>query len=173
MIHAVKGSSIVNVAEVDVFLDSLTSSVIHQMLAIWSLLPLPFLNPSCILQVLHSPTAEASVQFSHWVVCDSLQPHESQHVRPPCPSPSPGVHSNSRPSSRWCHAPISSSVVPFSSYPNPSQHQSLFQWVNSSHVICISEVIDISLGNLDSSLGFLQPSVSNDVLCIKVKKAGW
>ena len=75
----------------------------------------------------------SSAQFSHSVVSDSLQPHESQHARPPCPSPSPGVHSNSRPSSWWCHPAISSSVVPFSSCPNPSQHQSLFQWVNSSH----------------------------------------
>ena len=48
---------------------------------------------------------------------DSLRPHESQHARPPCPSPTPGVHSNSRPSSRWCHPAISSSVVPFSSCP--------------------------------------------------------
>ena len=47
--------------------------------------------------------------------CLTLQPHESQHARPPCPLPSPGVHSNSRPSSRWCHPAISSSVVPFSS----------------------------------------------------------
>jgi len=56
-----------------------------------------------------------SVQFSRSVVSDSLQPHESQHARPPCPSPTPGVHSNSCPSSRWCHPAISSSVVPFSS----------------------------------------------------------
>ena len=48
---------------------------------------------------------------------DSLWPHESQHARPPCPSPTPGVHSNSRPSSWWCHPAISSSVVPFSSCP--------------------------------------------------------
>ena len=58
-----------------------------------------------------------SVQFRHSVVSDSLQPHESQHTRPPCPSPTPGVHSDSRPSSRWCHPAISSSVVPFSSCP--------------------------------------------------------
>ena len=57
------------------------------------------------------------VQFSHSVVSDSLRPHESQHARPPCPSPTPGVHPNSRPSSRWCHPAISSSVVPFSSCP--------------------------------------------------------
>ena len=59
----------------------------------------------------------SSVQFSHSVVSDSLRPHESQHTRPPCPSPTPGVHSDSRPLSRWCHPAISSSVVPFSSCP--------------------------------------------------------
>ena len=58
-----------------------------------------------------------SVQFSHSVVSDSLRPHESQHAKPPCPSPSPGVHSDSRPSSQWCHPAISSSVVTFSSCP--------------------------------------------------------
>ena len=59
----------------------------------------------------------ASVQFSHSVVSDSLRPHESQHTRPPCPSPTPGVHSDSRPSSQWCYPAISFSVVPFSSCP--------------------------------------------------------
>ena len=58
-----------------------------------------------------------SVQFSRSVVSDSLRPHESQHARPPCPSPTHRVHSDSRPSSQWCHPAISSSVVPFSSYP--------------------------------------------------------
>ena len=53
-------------------------------------------------------------QFSHSVVSDSLWPHESQHARPPCPSPTPRVHSDSRPLSQWCHPAISSSVVPFS-----------------------------------------------------------
>ena len=58
-----------------------------------------------------------SVQFSsvHSVVSDSLWPHESQHARPPCPSPTPKVHSDSRPTSQWCHPAISSSVIPFSS----------------------------------------------------------
>ena len=56
-----------------------------------------------------------SVQFIRSVVSDSLQPHESQHTRPPCPSPTPGVYSNSCPSSRSCHPTISSSIVPFSS----------------------------------------------------------
>ena len=58
-----------------------------------------------------------SVQFSRSVVSDSLQPHELQHARPLCPSPSPGVHSDSCPLSPWCHPAISSSVVPFSSCP--------------------------------------------------------
>ena len=56
-----------------------------------------------------------SVQFSRSVVSESLRPHEPQHARPPCPSQTPGVYSNSCPLSRWCHPAISSSVVPFSS----------------------------------------------------------
>ena len=59
----------------------------------------------------------SSVQFSRSVVSDSLQPHESQHARPPCPSPTPRDHSDSRPSSQWYHPAISSSVIPFSSCP--------------------------------------------------------
>ena len=59
----------------------------------------------------------SSVQFSHSVVADSSWPHELQHARPPSPSPTPEVHSDSRPSSQWCHPAISSSVVPFSSCP--------------------------------------------------------
>ena len=58
-----------------------------------------------------------SDHISHSVVSNSLWPHESQHARPPCPSPTPGVHPDSRPSSQWCHPAFSSSVVPFSSYP--------------------------------------------------------
>ena len=61
----------------------------------------------------------SSVQSSCSVVSNSLWPHESQHARPPCPSPTPRVHSDLRPSSRWCHPAISSSVVPFSSCPQP------------------------------------------------------
>ena len=60
-----------------------------------------------------SQDVNSSVQFSCSVVSNSLRPHESQHARPPCPSPTPGVHSDSCPSSRWCHPAISSSVVPF------------------------------------------------------------
>ena len=59
----------------------------------------------------------SSVQFSGLVVSNSLRPHESQHARPPCPSPSPGVHSDSCPLSQSCHPAISSSVIPFSSCP--------------------------------------------------------
>ena len=59
----------------------------------------------------------ASVQFSCSVMSGSLQPHELQHTRPPCPSPTPGVHPNPYLSSQWCHPTISSSVVPFSSCP--------------------------------------------------------
>ena len=55
----------------------------------------------------------ASVQFSRSVVSDSLRLHESQQVRPPCPSPTPGLYSSSCPSSRWCHPAILSSVIPF------------------------------------------------------------
>ena len=80
----------------------------------------------------------SSVQFSRSVVSDSLRPHESQHTRPPCPSPTPGVHSDSWPSSPWCHPAISSSVVPFSSGPQslpPSESfpmSQLFAWGGQS-----------------------------------------
>ena len=59
----------------------------------------------------------SSVQYSRLVVSNSLWPRELQHARPPCPSPTPGVHPNSCASSRWCHPAISSSIVPFSSCP--------------------------------------------------------
>ena len=84
-----------------------------------------------------------SVQFSHSVVSDSLRRHELQHTRPPYLSPTPGIYSNSCPSSRWCHPAISSSVTPFPPAPNPSQHQGLFQLVNSS---CeVAKVLDVQL----------------------------
>ena len=70
--------------------------------------------------------------FSCSVVSDSLWPHGLQHARPPCPSPSPGAYSNSCPLSQWCHPTILSSVIPFSSALNLSQHQGLSQWVSSS-----------------------------------------
>ena len=70
-----------------------------------------------LLSVSAIETAFSSVQFSLSVVSDSLRPHESQHSRPPCPSPTAGVYPNPCPSSQWCHPAISSSVVPFSSCP--------------------------------------------------------
>ena len=79
-----------------------------------------------------------SDQISRSVVSDSLQPHESQHARPPCPSPTPRVHPNSCPSSRWCHPAISSSVVLFSSCPQslPASESfpvsQLFAWSSQS-----------------------------------------
>ena len=76
-------------------------------------------------------------QFSHSVVSNSLWPHELQHARPPCPSPTPRVHSNSCLLSQWRHLDISSSVVPFSSCPQPLQ---------------ASESFPMSMTNLDSIL---------------------
>ena len=84
----------------------------YSMVKSWIQLEKKKLNCHC-LQIPYI----SSVQFSHSVMSDSLWPHESQHARPSCPSPTPGVHSNSRPSNRWCHPAISSAVVPFSSCP--------------------------------------------------------
>ena len=69
----------------------------------------------------------SSFQFSRSVMADSLQPHEPQHTRSPCPSPTPGVHPNPCPSSWWCHPTISSSVVPFSSCPQSFPASGSFQ----------------------------------------------
>ena len=83
----------------------------------------------------------SSVQFSLSVVSYSLRPHESQHARPPYPSLSPGVHSNSHPSSPWCHPAISSLVVPFSSCPQslPASESfpmsQLFAWGGQSTAV--------------------------------------
>ena len=80
----------------------------------------------------------SSVQFSCSVVSNSLQPHESQHTRPPCLSPTPGVHPDSRPLSQWRHPAISSSVIPFSSCPQslpasePFPMSQLFAWGGQS-----------------------------------------
>ena len=83
-----------------------------------------------------------SVQFSHSVVSDSLQPHGLQHAWPPCPSPIPRVYSNSCPLSRWCqsfHPLLSPSPLAF----NLSQHQGLFKWVSSSHQV--AKVLEFQL----------------------------
>ena len=89
-----------------------------------------------------------SVQFSRSVVSNSLRPHELQHARPPCPSPTPGVHSDSRhPVSdtiQPSHPPSSPSLPA----PNPSQYQSLFQWVNSSHEV--AKVLEFSFSIIPS-----------------------
>ena len=91
---------------------------------------------------------QPSDQISRSVVSDSLRPHESQHARPPCPSPTPGVHWDSRPSSQWCHPAVSSSVVPFSSCPQslPASESfpmsQLFAWGGQSTTLwytCESE----------------------------------
>ena len=72
-------------------------------------------------------------QFSRSVLSNSLRPHEPQHARPPCPSPTPGVHSDSCPSSRWCHPAVSSYVVPFSSCPQSLPASESFPMSHSSH----------------------------------------
>ena len=78
----------------------------------------------------------SSVQFSSVTYsCPTLRPHESQHARPLCPSPTPGVHSNLCLSSRWCIQPFHPLSSPSPPALNPSQHQGLFQWVNSSHQV--------------------------------------
>ena len=96
-------------------------------------------------------------QFSCSVVSDSLWPHELQHPRPPCPSPTPGVHSNSCASSQWCHPAISSSVVPFSSCPQslPASWSfpmsQLFTWGGQSIGVSASGS-DLSMNTQDWSL---------------------
>ena len=87
-------------------------------------------------------TQFSSVQFSRSVVSDSLQPHESQHARPPCPSPTPGVYSNSCPSTRWCHPAIWSSVIPFSSCPQSLPASGSFQM--SQHFTWDGQSIGVS-----------------------------
>ena len=93
----------------------------------------------------------SSVHFSHSVMSDSLQPHESKHARPPCLSSTPGVHSNSCPSSQWCHPAISTSVVPLSSCPQslPASESfpmsQLFAWAGQS--IGVSALASVLLMN--------------------------
>ena len=77
----------------------------------------------------------SSVQFSCSVMSDSLRPHELQHARPPCLSPTPRVHSNSFHRVSDAIQPSHPLLSPSPPAPNPSQHQSLFQWVNSSHEV--------------------------------------
>ena len=90
-----------------------------------------FLTLCSCLQLL----SEISQSVSSVAQSNSLRPHESQHARPPCPSPTPGVHSDSHPSSQWSHPAISSSVIPFSSCPQSLPASEFFHWVNSSHEV--------------------------------------
>ena len=85
----------------------------------------------------------SSVQFSRSVVSNSLRPHELQHTRPPCPSPTPGVHSDSRPSSQWCHPAISSSAVSFSSCPQSLPVSEYFPMSQLSHEV--AKVLEFQL----------------------------
>ena len=88
-------------------------------------------------------TCFSSVQFSRSAVSDSLRPHEPQHTRPPCPSPTPGVYPNPCPLSQWCHPAILSSVIPFSSYPQSFPASGLFKWVSSLHQV--AKVLEFQL----------------------------
>ena len=101
----------------------------------------------------------SSVQFSRSVVSDSLRPHESQHARPPCPSPTPGVHPNPCPLSRWCHPAISSSVIHFSccqSFPASGSFQMSQLSKSGGHSIGVSALASVlPINNQDwSPLGW-------------------
>ena len=96
--------------------------VVTPLIPPWQQMYLSVLLTPCSPLTLQS----SPVQFSHSVTSDSLQPHELEHARPPCPSPTPGVHPNSCPSSQWCHPTISSSVVPFSACPQSLQASGSF-----------------------------------------------
>ena len=103
---------------------------------------------------------EDSVQFSGSVVSDSLRPHELHHARPPCPSPTPGVHSDLCPSSCWCHPAISFSVIPFScthSLPASGSFpmSQLFTWGGQSIGVSVSASVSPSMNTQDwSHLGW-------------------
>ena len=83
-----------------------------------------------------------SSHFSRSVVSNSLRPHEPQHTRPPCPSPTAWVYPNPCPLSWWCH-PTSHPLSSPSPALNPSQHQGLFKWVSSSHQV--AKVLEFQL----------------------------
>ena len=99
-------------------------------------------------------STRSSVQFSRSVVSDCLRPHESQHARPPCPSPTPGAYPNLCPSSQWCHPAISSSVIPFSSCPQSLsasgsfQMSQLFTWGGqSTGISALASVLPMNTQN--------------------------
>ena len=111
------------------------------------------------------------VQSSRSVVSDSLRTHESQHARPPCPSPTPGAYSNPCPLSQWCHPTISSSVFPFSSCPNPSQHQGLFQWVNSLHEI--AKVLELLVREMQIKTTEISPYIRMIIRTKSINNRCW
>ena len=104
---------------------------------------------------------ESSVQFSRSVVSDSVRPHGLQHPRPPCLSPTPGVYSNSCPSSQWCHPTISSSVIPFSShlqhFPAPGSFPMSQFFASSGQIIGVSAFTSVLPVNIQdwSLLGWI------------------
>ena len=109
-----------------------------------------------------------SVQFSRSVVSESLRPHESQHARPPCLAPTPGVHWDSRPSSWWCHPAISSSVIPFSSCPQslPASESfpmsQLFAWGGqSTGVSALVSVLPVNIQSSNSTSGYFSKEDKN------------
>ena len=101
------------------------------------------INPLSSLHVLVRSSLHMLLLFSHQVIFSSLPPHGLQHTRLPCPSPSPGVRSNSCPLSRWCFLIISSSVAQFSFCFQSSQHQGLFQWAGTLHQV--AKVLELQL----------------------------
>ena len=111
----------------------------------------------------------SSVQFSRSVVSDSLRPTEPQHARPPCPSPTPGVHPNPCPLGRWCHPTISSSVVPFSSCPQSSpasgsfQMSQLFASGGRSTGVAASKSVLLITCSMLSVMGILQCTYSLNI----------
>ena len=126
------------------------------------------LSSFTFIKRLLSSSSLFAIQFSHLVMSDSLGPLGLQQARPPCPSPTPEF---TQTHVHWVDGAIPPSHPLSSPSPlafNLSQHQGLFQWVSSSHqvakvlesdIICVSEVVDISPGNLNSRLCFIQPSI--------------
>ena len=113
-----------------------------------------------IWKTFHYISQFSSVQFTYSIVSDSLGPHELQHTRPPCPSPTPWVHSDSRPSSKWCHPAISSSVIPFFSCPQSlpasgcfPKSQLFFAWGGQS--IGVSALASVLPKNTQFSLNIV------------------
>ena len=97
----------------------------------------------------------SSVQFSHSVVSDSLRPHEPQYVRPPSPSPTPGVYPNSCPLSPWCHLTSHPLLTPSPPAFNLSQHQGLFKWVSFSHQVAKYWSFSFSISPVNEHLGLI------------------